>query len=175
MRPPNRSAVESRYRDLRHLAFREATANLAAVGIRAELRALDASALDAFTFWQGRRVFWPWPEMAADWRRGYPERFELAVWSGSTLCALALGRPSSSPSHLSLYYLEANPDRSHALAGQVATIVFTAMEEYATILNKGELRLVDPLPEVIRFYCSPAHGFELVSPHREAPYCRRSI
>jgi hypothetical protein len=73
------------------------------------------------------------------------------------------------------YYLEANPDRSHALAGQVATIVFTAMEEYATILNKGELRLVDPLPEVIRFYCSPAHGFELVSPHREAPYCRRSI
>jgi hypothetical protein len=57
----------------------------------------------------------------------------------------------------------------------VAEVVITALQAYAIALGKTELRLVEPLPEAIRFYCSRFVGFELVTPRREAPYCRRSI
>ena len=178
-RPPlgrgSRSSAETRYRELRHLAFQAAQDDLAAAGGNAELRAIDATALTAFGTWPARRVAWPWPDMAADWRRGHPDRFELAVWSGDALCALALGRPSPGASHMALYFMEGSPDPGHPLRRKVATVVITALRAYAIALGKGELRLVDPLPEVIPFYCSPAMGFELVRPRMEAPYCRRSL
>jgi hypothetical protein len=113
--------------------------------------------------------------MVADWRHGHPDRFELAVWSGGTLCGLAMGRPAPTASHLSLYYLEGNPDSSNPLHFKVANVVITALRAYAVALGKTELRMVDPLPQAIPFYCSPVMGFELVNPPSEAPYCRRSI
>jgi hypothetical protein len=36
--------------------------------------------LEAFKTWAPRCVGWPWPDIAADWRKGQPDRFELAVW-----------------------------------------------------------------------------------------------
>jgi hypothetical protein len=171
---PGRSAAENRYRALRHLAFQKAEATLGSAGIKADLSAVDATALDAFAEWRNRRVGWPWADMVPDWRRGYPERFEMAVWSDDTLCGLALGRPSPGPSHLALYYMEGAPPR-HRLKGRVMTVVLTALRAYAITLGKKELRLVEPFPELIPTYCSPAVGFQLVTPLREAPYCRRSI
>jgi len=170
-----RSAAEARYREMRRLAFQRAQEELAGAGIGVDLRQIDAAALEAFRAWPPRRVAWPWPDLAADWRKGHPDRFELAVWSGGTLCALAMGRPSPKAAHMSLHYLEASPERGRPLRRQVALVVFTALDIYATAPGKHELRLVDPLPAVIPFYCSPKMGFELVRPHREAPYCRRSI
>lgn len=174
-RPPSRSDAESRYREIRRMAFRQAQDYLAADGIAAELRAIDAAALAAFATWPPRRVDWPWPKMAADWRRARPSRFDLALWSDNTLCGLALGRPAPSAAHLSLYYLEGNSDPGHPLYFRVLNVVITALETYATVLGKTELRLVDPLPEAVAAYCSPVMGFELVTPRGEAPYCRRSI
>ncbi len=113
--PGSRSSAETRYRDLRRLAFQNAQGDLAAAGVVVELRAIDATAIVAFGAWQGRRVAWPWRQMVADWRHGHPDRFELAVWSGGTLCGLAMGRPAPTASHLSLYYLEGNPDSSNPL------------------------------------------------------------
>jgi hypothetical protein len=43
------------------------------------------------------------------------------------------------------------------------------------VLGKTEMRLVDPFPALVPFYCSPAFGFHLVTPVREPPYCSRSI
>jgi len=57
----------------------------------------------------------------------------------------------------------------------VAAVAVTALDAYATVLGKHELRLVDPLPALIPLTCSPGTGFELVTPRGEAPYCRRSI
>ena len=178
-RPPrtsaSRSSAEVRYREMRRLVFQQAQEELAEAGIGVDLRPIDATALEAFRAWPPRRVAWPWPDLAADWRKGHPDRFELAVWSGGTLCALAMGRPSPKAAHMSLHYLEANTEPGHPLRRQVAFVVFTALDIYATALGKHELRLVDPLPAVIPFYCSPKMGFELVRPRGEAPYCRRSI
>ncbi len=174
LRLSTRSSAQTRYRTLRQMSFQEAMAQLAASGIEADLRPIDAAALAACGEWHNRRVTWPWAERASDWRRGHPERFEVALWSGDVLCGLALGRPSKGPSHLALYYVEGrSPD--HPLQGKVTAVVLTALQAYAIALGKKELRLVDPLPDVIPFYCSPALGFQLVTPGREAPYCRRSI
>jgi hypothetical protein len=173
--PASRSSAEFRYHALRRLACQAAEADLAAAGLVVELRPIDAAALDAFKTWSRRRAAWPRPEMTADWRRGHPARFELAVWRGGILCALALGRPSPRATHMSLHYLEGNPAPGHPLRRKVAAVVVTALNAYATALGKHELRLVDPLPALIPFYCSPDMGFELVTPHGEAPYCRWSI
>jgi len=76
---------------------------------------------------------------------------------------------------MSLYDLEGNPDPTHPLRWRVAAVVMTALEAYAIVLGKAELRLVEPLPEMIPFYCSRFMGFELVTPRRGGPYCRRSL
>nr|WP_294504630.1 hypothetical protein [uncultured Rhodopila sp.] len=139
------------------------------------LRPIDATATKACAIWQNRQVDWPWPDMAAGWRKRHPARFELAVWSGDTLCGLAIGRPAPTAPHLSLYYLEANPAPEHPLHLKVANVVIAALRSYAVAIGKTELRMVDPLPRTIPFYCSHVMGFELVTPRGEVPYRRRSI
>jgi hypothetical protein len=113
--PASRSSTEFRYRKLRREAFQEAEANLTAIGLAAALRPIGTAALEAFRVWSPRRVSWPWPEMTGSWRRAHPDRFELAVWRDGILCGLALGRPAPSAAHMSLYYLEGNPDPDHPL------------------------------------------------------------
>jgi len=113
--------------------------------------------------------------MIPDWRRNYPERFEVAIWQGGMLSALALGRPARSARHLSLHYIERNPDPANPLRSQVTGAVVAALRAYAVEFGKTELRLVDPLPVLIPRYCSPAFGFYLVTPVKGGPYCERSI
>src|SRR3954447_11011088 len=120
--PASRSSAEFRYHALRRVACQAAEGDLAVAGLGVDLRPIDAAALDAFGTWSPRRVAWPWPEMTADWRRGYPARFEVAVWRDGILCALALGRPSPKAAHMSLHYLEANPDPRHPLRRKVAAV-----------------------------------------------------
>jgi len=114
-RPPGQSEAGRRLKPVTGIcarrSFQEAEGDLAAAGIAAELRPIELAAFAAFTLWQDRLVDWPWPRMAAEWRRSWPERFELAIWSGDILCGLALVRPSRGPSHMSLYYIEGNPTR----------------------------------------------------------------
>ncbi len=171
----SRFAAEGRYRELRRVAFRAAETDLLAAGIEANLHGIDAEALGAFANWSDRRVSWPWQDMAAEWRRDVPERFELAVWRDGILCGLALGRPSRGPSHIALYYVEGNTDPAHPLRRKLVSATLAALRAYAIALGKAELRLVDPLPALIPVYCSPALGFELVTPRKEAPYCGRSL
>jgi hypothetical protein len=178
-RPPrpsaSRSSAEARYRETRRLAFQQAQEELADAGIGVDLRSIDAAAMEAFSAWPPRRVAWPWPDLAADWRKGHPDRFDLAVWSDGALCALAMGRPAPKAPHMSLHYMEANPDPVNPLRRRVAAVVVTSLQAYAMVLGKRELRLIDPLPAVVPFYCSTRMGFTLVTPRGEAPYCRRSI
>lgn len=86
-----------------------------------------------------------------------PAGFPLAIWSGGQLCGLMVGRPSkrrrSGYRHtLSLHFLEANPDRGHPPRGHVAAVALNAAEAYARALQVSRVRLVDPLPGVVRIY-----------------------
>jgi hypothetical protein len=171
----SRSSAEGKYRELLRVAFEEAEGELAAVGLRVELRRIDAAALAQVPQWEGRRVSWNWPEMMARWRRNHTNRFEVAVWQGDFLCGVALGRPSSTAAHASLHYIETNPDPANPLRRRMMIVVLAALRRYATVLGKTELRLVDPLPALVPFYCSPVLGFQLVTSGKETPYCSRSI
>lgn len=171
----SRAAAERGYSVLRDRALAATQARLVANGIVAELRPIDARALDAFaSHWQGcpdRRLRWPWPDMRARFHRDYPARFELSAWSGNTLCCLALGRPSASSLHCGLHYLEGNPDPQHPLRGRVAALAITALQDYTVALGKREMRLVEPLPALVPYY--QRFGFRLVTPKREAQYLTR--
>jgi len=46
-------------------------ADLAAAGMLAQLRGIDAVAILAVGQWRGRRVAWPWHLLADDWRRSH--------------------------------------------------------------------------------------------------------
>jgi hypothetical protein len=171
----SRAAAETRYRALRGLAHQAAMLDLEEAGIGAILRPIDPSALDAADAWRGRLVGWPWRTMASDWRKSHASRFEVSVWHGVSLCGLALGKPAPSAPHISLHFMEGCPDPAHGLRGKVAACVLTALRAYGVMLGKSEIRLIEPLPEVIPYYCGPGLGFELVFERGGVPYCRRSI
>jgi len=89
-----------------------------------------------------------------------------AVWQ--------LGAPAPTAAHMSLHYIERNPDPANPLRGQITGAV-AALRAYPIVLGKTEWRLVDPVPDLVLRYCSPAFEFHLVTSVRGGPYCSRSI
>ena len=61
----------------------------------------------------------------------------------------------------------------HPLRGQVIPAALTALLGYATVLGRTEMRLVEPLVQLIPIY--EARGFLLVEPRGERPYCVRKV
>jgi len=173
--PSGRPAAEARYRALNDIGFRATETNLAAAGIAVEFRRIDPAALVAAEQWTGRRMLWPWRVLASDWRRNHPSRFEVAVWRDRRLCGLALGRPAPSATHVSLYYIERDPDPANPLRGDFAAVVVAALASYGIVLGKTEMRLVNPLPALVPYYCSAAMGFTLLTPAHGEPYCVRRL
>jgi hypothetical protein len=171
--PPSRSAAEARYRDIRLAALKTAediaSAQLATRPVRLDI--ISAAALATFRdHWVGhsrRRYPWPWAEIVENARKNEPDRFEAAVWSGDTLCGLAIGWTRKEFCRVD--YLEGSPVPDHPLRGRVAVIVFGAAVAYATALGRAEVCLINPLPAVVPRY--EALGFKLASPKGETPYC----
>ncbi len=61
----------------------------------------------------------------------------------------------------------------HPLKGQVIPAALTALLTYATVLGRGEMRLVEPLALLVPIY--EACGFLLVEARGERPYCVRRV
>lgn len=177
MKPPSRGATEARYRDIRHAALNKAEelAQTVFAPTPVRLTAIGPAAVDAFKgHWNGhaaRRYPWPWADMVAAARRDDPTRFEVAVWSAQTLCGLALGRTRAA--YCGIDYLEGSPEPTHALKGRVTTLVAAAATIYAIALGKSQLRLMNPLPDMVARY--QALGFALAAPKGESPYCWRTL
>lgn len=152
-----------RYARLRRLAYDsvEAIANRSRATAPVRLRDVDADALVAwYDTWRGSNPLgyggWDWPGLVAPVLRR-PAGFPVALWSGNCLCGLAVGRASarrrSGTRHtLSVYFLEGNPDPLHPLRGKVAPLALAAAEAYAALIGARRIRLIDPLPGVIRIY-----------------------
>jgi hypothetical protein len=109
--------------------------------------------------------------MAEDFRKNEADRFEAAVWSGYTLCGLAIGRTRQAFCRVD--YLEGSPVPNHPLRGSVAVLVSGAVIAYATAIGREEIRLVDPIPEVVPYY--ETLGFSLATPKGQTPYCARKV
>lgn len=178
----SKQAAEERYRMLRRKAFSAAGVLLAdAKAVRPEeltLSEIPTISLHlAVLGWANdpaRRVNWDWIGMLARYRRNYPSRFELAVLAEGDVCALALGKPSATRSHCALEFVEASPAPTHALKHRVLNIVFTALEHYCVAIGAAEMRIVEPLPDLIPVYTA-RHGFGVAQDQNRRPYCWREV
>jgi hypothetical protein len=53
---------------------------------------------------------------------------------------------------LSVHFLEGNPDPLHPLRRRIAPLALTAADAYAALIGAWRLRLISPLPGVMRTY-----------------------
>jgi len=131
--------------------------------------------------WQGRHHVrgsggWNWPEIVRSrWKR--PSAFRLAIWSGSTLCGLAIGHPSkTSPAGrrqtMSVNLIEGAPF-VHPLRGFIKLLAVTYATEYGRLLGSTRVRLIEPLPSVIPSYTKL--GFSIIIKGHQPLYCEREI
>jgi GNAT superfamily N-acetyltransferase len=104
------------------------------------------------------------------WREIYnqvrttPRRFDMAIWNGSMLCGLVVGKASrgdgSGDSNVTIRYLQRAPDLINPLKGSVAAMAFDGAAAYGTYLDRRMLYLKSPLPPVVPFY--EKFGFSFV-------------
>jgi hypothetical protein len=178
----SRQAAEERYRQLRRLAFADATRLLTEVAIavpgQLELREVALPALlDSLAKWESyprRPVAWDWRKLLLHYRQNHSARFDLAVFANGLLSAIALGKPSKTRAHCALDFVEASPDPCHALKGRVLPVVLTALERYCVAIGAPEMRLTEPLPALIGLYTGK-YGFTVAMGPGGRPYCSREV
>ena len=164
--------AESRLPDL----IQSVAPHLSQIPVR--LSVIDQVALDA---WQEQWVplhrpsmpgRFPWDKDRQSLEKT-PERFEVAIWSGSSLCGLGLGKPSEKKTILWFNLLEGSPLALHPLKGAIRFIAIDAAFAYAETLGAAELRLVEPDPGVIA--CYQEMGFSLDGMGGKPPYCAKRV
>lgn len=120
---------------------------------------------------------WDWERiLQRAWRR--PSAFHMAVWSGDDLCGLAVGRlskrrPLGVRHTLSLHFMESAHDERHPLRHFIAKLVIAAADAYGRLAGASRLRLIEPLPGVVRYY--EDLGFTVVRKAGQPVYCERRI
>jgi len=104
-------------------------------------------------------------------------RIDIAIWEEKHLCGLAVGGISKEKTYISIDYIEGSPAQ-HPLKGLVLNIMLAIVEEYARILEIPELRLSDPVDDLIKYYESQ-YGFQTiemdVSHPKKGRYCTKKI
>jgi hypothetical protein len=173
------------YRALQEAAYSLAHEEILGAGSVAApvvLRRYDAVAEAAWhSEWQGRRHAsgsggWNWPQIVRSrWKR--PAAFRLAIWSGPTLCGLAIGHPSkTSPAGgrktISVELIEGAPFE-HPLQGSIAMLATTYATHYGRLLRSTRVRLIKPVPGVIQTYTGL--GFSVILKGHRPLYCEREI
>jgi hypothetical protein len=120
---------------------------------------------------------WNWDYLLRRaWRR--PSAFHVAIWSGDHLCGLAVGRASKRRAigarhTISVHFIESAHNDRHPLRGRVAALVIAAAEAYGSLIGASRLRLINPLPGVIRLY--EDYGFAVARKAGQPVYCERRI
>lgn len=106
--------------------------------------------------------------------RTTPRRFDMAIWNGSLLSGLVVGKASrgapcrSTDPNLTLSYLQAAPRAINSMRGHIAVLTLEAALAYATLLDRKMLYLRSPLPAVVPFY--QRYGFSIVSRKNHGMY-----
>ncbi len=167
----SRDLADRRARVLRLAAYRKITESRR-FPEALRLGEIRRQAEHEFYSWTGRPVAWPWPDIAAQFRQNSPDRFDLAIWHGNTLCGLAIGKPSQSRRHLTVEFIEGNPAPGHPMKGLVIPVALAAADEYAALLGCKYVRLSNPAPALIPLYDSM--GFRLATAAGETEYYERS-
>lgn len=171
----------TRYQYARNEAYREAEIRIQSllaaifpslVPVPVQLTEIDGTALEAWSqTWRNhpdRRFDWNWSEERKAWQNAL-DRFEVAIWSGTVLCGLAIGKPSKGREHLSVHVLEGAPNPVHPLKSAVRFCVVEAALAYARTIGCRRLRVMRPVEGAIPLYMEM--GFSLSGSPKGGSYC----
>ena len=143
--------AENKYQSLRTQAIVTAQASLPS-NFRdiVSLRHIDTEALQQARIWEARRkglgtaVPWSFANDYQAWSARHPGRMDVATWSTTTLCGLAIGIPTKTGQSMRLDVIEANPDKT-PLSGQVFNIAMIAFQAYARAIGATQIKIMRPL------------------------------
>lgn len=121
---------------------------------------IDQFVLHQVQLWSGRRYQWDWSVLKHTYQH-YPSRFELAIRSDTTLCGLAIGKPSKAREHMSAKFIEGHPNERHPLKGYVLDILLDGLEVYGNALQCKFARVDDVVEEIVPLY--ERAGYELAN------------
>lgn len=141
-------------------------------GLVVEVSAVEYSLLDQAMDWSSRRYLWDWFEIKRKFRN-IPARFELSVSVDGELCGLAIGKPSRGRRHVSIYFMEGNPNPSQPLRGQVLPILLDGLALYGEALGCSYIRLIQPVEGLISRY--EKAGFVLATDKNRRIYCEKPL
>lgn len=159
-----------KYAALRAEVYKEIPLAIHMPGV--SLTPINTIALEKYKLWpnndrQPPNGGWDWGSWISHYRRKHPKRFEAAIWYGSTLCGLLLGKMSGKNVHIRLEVVEGSTDNSHPLKGRVAFIALSAVEMYGFALGAQESRIIDPVDGAIKSYSK--QGYKLYPAQKNSP------
>nr|WP_281722282.1 hypothetical protein [Nitrosomonas nitrosa] len=170
--------AHSRYQGVRDAAYHVTWEKLSPSCQNLKLWSIDDAAL-AFVdhYWRAGGVShpdggFPWRAITEQFH-STPRRFEIAIWSGNTLCGMAFGLPSRGADNVTIRFIERYWFSGNPLIGWIAPIVIDAADNYAKLLGKQWVKLKNPIIGAIPYYV--ALGFELAEPRLGATYYRRKV
>ena len=118
-----------------------------------------------------RRVAWDWDKVLKTYRPK-PKRFELSIWHEKHwLCSASIGKPTVKGSKLRLDLIESNPNGS-SIDGLVIDINLICYKAYAKVIGATELRIMNPVNEIVRDYYLSKKGF---SYSQKENFCFRNV
>ena len=168
-----RTAKFEQYDSLREAFYQSLSLHMVEkTGLLIEARAIGSAALAQTVEWEDRRFQWNWFDLKRRFRN-IPARLELSIDVQSVVCGLAIGKPSRGRRHLSVYFFEGNPDKSHPLKRQVLPVLVESSLLYGQALGCAYLRLVNPVSDLHDRY--RALGFQFGKESGGRIYCEREL
>ena len=187
---PKYQDAEDRYQGYRdavyHITWQAWAAKLRGRMFDLRLLPIDDAAL------QQAEALWTLPALAQadrppvfDWRKIYqqvrttPRRFDMAIWNGSLLCGLMVGKASRGKmnqhgdSNVTIRFLQSAPPAVNELRGNIAPIAIEAAENYATLPGKRYLYVKSPLHQVMTLYTGL--GFRVANRQAKGLYMFREV
>ncbi|MBX3223602.1 MAG: hypothetical protein KF795_24030, partial [Labilithrix sp.] len=135
---------------------------------------IDPLAIAAFKAWHAPT--WDWERYARHYRHARYARLELAIWAGTELCGLALGKFSPAETVLQMNFVEGAP-HAHPLKGYVLEVAVTHGIILGSAYGSKVFRVTKPGNHVQNALAALAEPFTFVAqgPHAPYPYSEWSL
>ena len=153
--------AEERYHQYRQLVYETTMEQFPGVVAR-EITLLDCHTADGWESLDcpgGRaaRGGWEWVKELPFYRRR-PNRFEISLHAGGTLCALCYGKTSQHGTRVRMNLIESIPIRPNPLGHRALTVLSFAAAAFADITGATEVWVLDPAPQLEGLYQSAGFG-----------------
>lgn len=155
-----------RYREIRRAAYLHTLSELREMEFldqdslsQIRLEDIGASALQQSDDWT---VHWSWRRQNSKFSR-YPDAIRTALWHGSVLCGMGLGRVSKGKLFIRVHFLQGSGSEN-PLRGKVAAVLLLSAEKYGIALGVKTITIERPVPDLVCHY--EQFGFTLVEGKR---------